>query len=95
MFIAFIAPFASTILTSLKRALRKKRQGTAAAILYKASPLDYIHSITVTGIFLLMYLMLLVYKQDEITVVLNKIGSLSVEAQRELYDWLKADLIAA
>ena len=42
-----------------------------------------------------MYLMLLVYKQDEITVVLNKIGSLSVEAQRELYDWLKADLIAA
>lgn len=93
LFIAFVAPFGGSILSAIKLAMRKSRLGNTTATLYKSSVFDCLHCVIFTGIFMLCYLNLLVYKQEDASTVLDKVASLSLEAQKELYEWLKADLM--
>ena len=95
VFIAFVAPFGGFLFSGLKRALRQSQLGIT---MFKGGVIDRLDCIIITGCFMLVYISMLVYKNqsglDPTSDVLEMVASLSEEAQKELYHRLKADIMA-
>ena len=85
-FIAFLAPFGGFAYAGLKRALRRSDLGIT---LYKGGVIDRIECIVVTGIFMLFYLNMIAYNnqdsESKLDSVLSRVEMLSEEAQIKLY----------
>ena len=96
VFIAFVAPFGGFLFSGLKRALRQSQLGIT---MFKGGVIDRLDCIIITGCFMLIYINMLVYKrqtgEDPTSSVLEMVSQLSEDAQKELYDLLKADLLAS
>jgi len=94
VFIAFIAPFGGFLFAGLKRAMR---QSHLSISIFKGGVIDRLDCIIITGCFMLIYLNLLVYKDEapSVSSVLDMVSSLSERAQLDLYNRLKADLLAS
>ena len=64
--------------------------------MFKGGVIDRLDCIIITGCFMLVYISMLVYKNqsgaDPTSSVIEMIATLSDEAQKELYYRLKADL---
>ena len=91
LFIAFIAPFAGFFIAGLKRALRARHLGVFN---HRGGVIDRTECIIVTGIFLMIYVNVLVYSNSGETSARIKemILSMSDEAQKELYYRLLKDI---
>ena len=94
LFIAFIAPFAGFFIAGLKRALRAQHLG---AFNHRGGVIDRTECIIVTGIFLMIYVNVLVYSNSGETSARIKeiISSMSDDAQKELYYRLLKDIQSA
>lgn len=73
------------------------RQSHLSISIFKGGVIDRLDCIVITGCFMLMYLNLVVYKNEvpSVSSVLDMVTSLSERAQIELYHKLKADLLAS
>ena len=94
IFIAFVAPFGGFLFAGLKRAMRQSQIGIT---MFKGGVIDRLDCIIITGCFMHVYINMLVYKNQvpEISAVLDMVTELSDQAQIELYNRLKSDLLAA
>jgi len=92
LFIAFIAPFGGFLYSGLKRALRANQLGMT---LHKGGVIDRLDCLIVTGCFLMIYVNLLIYKNDgksNYEHVIEMVNKLSPQAQTDLYYALRKDL---
>ena len=65
--------------------------------MYKGGVIDRLDCIIITGCFMLVYINMLVYKNQvpEVSTVLDMVTGLSDQAQIDLYNRLKNDLMQA
>lgn len=93
VFVAFVSPFGGFFFAGLKRAMR---QSQLSISIFKGGVIDRLDCIIITGVFLLIYLTMLVIKNEapDVSTVLDMVTNLSEQAQLALYNKLKADLIA-
>lgn len=91
LFIAFIAPFGGFFVAGLKRALRTEQLGVT---LHKGGVIDRVDCILVTGLFLMIYVNVLVNSQsgEKKDQIKEMIMDLSDDAQKDLYWRLKGDI---